>query len=41
MKNYNPKKPSKCITYLDTNNLYDWAMSGYLPYVIEVVKKRL
>ena len=32
MKNYNPKKPSKCITYLDLNNLYDWAMSGYLPY---------
>ena len=32
MKNYNPKKPSKFITYLDMNNLYGWAMSGYLPY---------
>ena len=33
MKNYDPKKPSKFTTYLDMNNLYDWAMSGYLPYV--------
>ena len=32
MKNYNPKKQSKFITYFDMNNLYDWAMSGYLPY---------
>ena len=32
MKNYNPKKPSKFITYLDMNNLYGQAMSGYLPY---------
>ena len=32
MKNYDPKKPSKFITYLDMNNLYDWAMSGYLSY---------
>ena len=32
MKNYDPKKPSKFTTYLDMNNLYDWAMSGYLPY---------
>ena len=32
MKNYDPKKPSKFITYLDLNNLYGWAMSGYLPY---------
>ena len=32
MKNYNPKKSSKVITYLDMNNLYGWAMSGYLPY---------
>ena len=32
MKNYDPKKPSKFITYLDMNNLYGWAMSGYLPY---------
>ena len=32
MKNYDPKKPSKFITYLDMNNLYGWAMSIYLPY---------
>ena len=32
MKNCNPKKPWKFITYLDMNNLYGWAMSGYLPY---------
>ena len=32
MKNYNPKKPSKLITYLDKNNLYGWAMTSYLPY---------
>ena len=32
MKHYDPKKPSKFITYLDGNNLYGWAMSGYLPY---------
>ena len=32
MKNHDPKKPSKFITYLDMNNLYGWAMSGYLPY---------
>ena len=32
MKDYDPKKPSKFITYLDMNNLYGWAMSGYLPY---------
>ena len=32
MKNYDPKKSSKFITYLDMNNLHDWAMSGYLPY---------
>ena len=31
IKNYNPKKPSKFITYLDMNKLYGWAMSGYLP----------
>ena len=32
MKSYDPKKPSKFITYLDLNNLYGWAMSSYLPY---------
>ena len=32
MKDYDPKKPSKFITYLDMNNLYDWARSRYLPY---------
>ena len=32
MQNYDPKKPSKFITYLDMNNLYGWAMSSYLPY---------
>ena len=32
MKNYDPTKPSKYISYLDMNNLYGWAMSGYLPY---------
>ena len=31
MKNYDLKKPSKVITYLDMNNLYGWAVSGYLP----------
>ena len=30
MKKYNPKKPSKFITYLDMNN--GWAMSNYLSY---------
>ena len=32
MKNYDPTKPSKLITYLDENKLHEWAMSGYLPY---------
>ena len=32
MKDYDPKKPSKFIAYLDMNNLYGWAMNGYLPY---------
>ena len=32
MKTYDPAKPSKYILYLDMNNLYGWAMSGYLPY---------
>ena len=31
MKNYNPKKPSKYILYLDVNNFYGWAMRSYLP----------
>ena len=31
MNDYDPKKPSKFISYLDMNNLYDWGMSGYLP----------
>ena len=29
---YDPKKLSKYLTYLDMNNLYGWAMSEYLPY---------
>ena len=32
MKDYNPAKPSKHISYLDMNNLYGQAMSSYLPY---------
>ena len=32
MNDYDPKNPSKCITYLDINNLYGWAMSENLPY---------
>ena len=32
MKNYDLKKPSKFITYLDMNNLYGWGLSDYLPY---------
>ena len=32
MNNYDQTKPSKYISYLDMNNLYDRAMSGYLPY---------
>ena len=34
MKNYNPTKPSNefWISYLDINNLYALAMSGYVPY---------
>ena len=31
-ENYDPKKASTFITYLDMNNLYGWAMSEYLPY---------
>ena len=32
MKDYDPKKPSKCVTYLDMNHLHGWTMSRYLPY---------
>ena len=32
MEDYEPKKLLKFITYLDTNNLYDWAMNCDLPY---------
>ena len=31
MKTYNENDPSKCIMYLDANNLYGWAMSQFLP----------
>ena len=31
MKEYDPQKPKKDITYLDANNLYGWAMSKPLP----------
>ena len=32
INDYDPKKPSTFITYLDMNNLYGWRMSEYLPY---------
>ena len=32
MKNYDPTKESKYIIDLDSNNLYGWRMSKYLPY---------
>ena len=32
MQSYDVNKPSKFITYLDTINLYGWAISQYLPY---------
>ena len=32
LNDYDPKKPSTVISYLDVNNLYGWAMSEYLPY---------
>ena len=32
MKNFDPKEPSKFITYLGMNNLYGWAMNRDLPY---------
>ena len=31
IKNYDPKKESTFIQYLDANNLYGWAMSQHLP----------
>ena len=30
MKNYDPTKLSKYVTYLDENKLYGWGTSGYL-----------
>ena len=32
LKDYDLTKPSKYISYFDINNLYGWAMSGYLSY---------
>ena len=32
MSDYDSKKPSTFIIYLDKNNLYGWSMSEYLPY---------
>ena len=32
MNDYDPKKQSTFILYLDMNNLYGWAMSQYFPY---------
>ena len=29
---FDPKKPSKFISYLDMNNLFGWVMNEYLPY---------
>ena len=29
---YDPKKQSRFISYLKTNNLYGWAVSEYLPH---------
>ena len=31
LNDYDPKKPSTFISYIDMNNLYGWAMSEYLP----------
>ena len=40
MSDYNPNKQSTFITCLDKNNLYDRAMSKYLPYSkLEWLKK--
>ena len=32
MNDYDSKKQSTFISYLDMNNLYGWTMSEYLPY---------
>ena len=32
LNDYDPKKPSTFISYIDMNNLYGWAMNEYLPY---------
>ena len=32
MKDHDPIKSSKFITYLDMNNFYGWGLSEYLPY---------
>ena len=32
MKNCDPTKPLGFTEWLDKNNLYGWAMSGYIPY---------
>ena len=32
MNDYDPKKQSTFVSYLDMNNLYGWAMSEHLPY---------
>ena len=32
MNDFDPKKQSAFISYLDMNNLYGWTMSEYLPY---------
>ena len=32
MNDYDSKKPSKFLTYLDMNHFYGWGLSSYLPY---------
>ena len=32
MKSFDPNKSSIYISYLDKNNLYDWAMNQYFSY---------
>ena len=39
MNDYDSKKPSTFITYVDMNNLYGWAINEYLPLVSLSVKK--